>query len=126
MPRKTVKKRTKGSDKKKQNGGERHKEVIRKEGKAISFPNGFPELSTPGDYDLIHAYDSEQKKLETLKKKSEQLNTWLTSTFPLSAANPNQTDAQSNQPISLARKLFDSAYKTEFLALVDWLLNGEL
>lgn len=100
-----------------QKGGESHQSVIRKEGDNISFPNGFPDLQTNGDYHVIHAYDEQLSSSRVMDAKIQQLNTWLNFTFP-QALPP-----AGNNIINKAASIYTSDQRQNIIDLVNWLVD---
>lgn len=111
----STKRRTTGKYLNKKKGGERHESSIRKEGKIISFPNGFPELKLNGDYHIIHAYDDTLISIRNKSDKLNQLQMWLTQTFQYTLPQ------NGNGLINKAANIFNSDQKENFIALVNWL-----
>tara|TARA_B100000902_G_C27029645_1_gene773792 strand:+ start:314 stop:706 length:393 start_codon:yes stop_codon:yes gene_type:complete len=102
-----------------QKGGERHETVIRKDGDNISFPNGFPNLQTNGDYHIVHAYDETLTSSRTMSEKVNILNVWLTQTFP-GAGGPPQ---DNNDHINKAYNIYNSDQRQNLIDLVNWILD---
>ena len=100
-----------------QKGGENHQSVIRKDGDNISFPNGFPDLQTNGDYHVIHAYDEQLTSSRVMNAKVRQLHTWLNFTFP--QATPPQGDNNVNK----AAAIYTSDQRENIIDLVNWILD---
>jgi len=98
-----------------QKGGEAHYTIIRKDGNAISYPNGFPNLQTNGDYHIIHAYDETLEANRMMTAKLEQLNTWVTQTFN------HELPQQGDNIINKAGNIWQSDQKQNFINLVNWL-----
>ena len=96
-----------------------HYNIIRKDDKNISFPNGFPNLKKNGDYHIIHAYDPSLTSDRIMRSKINQLNTWLKDTFQ------HGVPMQGNDNINKAGKLYMSKEKQNFMDLINWLLDPE-
>ena len=103
-----------------QTGGERHHSVIRKDGNNISFPNGFPNLQTNGDYHIVHAYDERLTSRITINNKVEQLQLWLTHTFQ------GQPPPQGNNTINKAYNIYNSGQRQDLIDLVNWILDPSI
>jgi hypothetical protein len=99
----------------KQRGGEIHHNAINKTGRAISFPNGFPNLQTNGDYHIIHAHDPILSNVKA--NKLAQLHEWLTETF----LYPYNSNPHSNETVDCAYRIATSKNAADFKILIDWL-----
>jgi hypothetical protein len=102
-----------------QKGGERHHLAIRKDGDNISFPNGFPNLQTNGDYHIVHAYDERLTSRITINEKVEQLQLWLTHTF-------QEPPPQGNNIINKAYNIYNSGQRQDLIDLVNWILDPSI
>ena len=99
-----------------QNGGEFHNSVIRMENGKVTYPNGFPELKTPGDYHIIHAFDKKFMSYRAMNNKVRQLSTWLNTTFKYSKP------PAGNAIINKAYAIYNSGQKQDIIDLVNWIL----
>jgi hypothetical protein len=104
--------------KNKQRGGELHRNAINKNRTTISFPNGFPNLQTNGDYHIIHAYDPILSGVKA--GKIETLNQFLTETF-VQPNMPFPSNPRSNNIIDCAYRIATSNNAADFKILIDWL-----
>jgi hypothetical protein len=104
------------SNNKKQRGGKVHIRAIRKDDSGISFPGGFPNLTTNGDYNIIHVHDPSILKLDKLN----QLNDWLTATF-LHVRNISDIPKESAN----VRAAYKLSQTQEFKTLMTWLNSPE-
>ena len=91
--------------------------VIKKDDKVISFPNGFPSFDRNGNYHIIHAYHPNLTSDRIMRDKINQLNTWLKNTLPRSIPN------EGNDNINKASKIYNSEQKNNMMELIDWLLD---
>ena len=91
--------------------------IIRKDDKKISFPNGFPNLEKNGDYHIIHAYDPSLTSDRIMRSKINQLNTWLKDTFQ--SGIPIEGDNNINK----AARIYNSEQKYNMTELINWLLD---
>ncbi len=102
-----------------QTGGEIHYQAIRKDGNTISFPNGFPDLSTNGSYNIVHAFDQELMANQNKLLKLEQLKTWVTQTLP-----EGQPPAIMGEDyLRKTWNIYNSANRQDFIDLINWLDN---
>ena len=124
MSRKSVKKHNRGKN---QKGGERTGLAMNKDGDSITFqfPTGFPK--TNGDYDIVHKYDSQKVINERVLSNLNSLKLWLQDTFPGEERVAKRSFVKYNDPktaIHCAQNIYIDN-KSEFLVLMDWLLNGK-
>ena len=98
-----------------QKGGEAHYSSIRKQGNVISFPNGFPNLVTNGNYHIIHAFDQLYTSKQNKSLKIEELNMWVNQTFN------NGLPPQGNDIINKVANIWQSNQRQDLIDLVNWL-----
>ena len=102
-----------------QKGGEKHNNAIRKDGPAITFPNGFPNLQTNGNYNIVHEYDASEFRKRQIIENVELLQLWVTATFNYGDDVPPGDDG-----INKAYAIYNSVRRDDLIALVNWLLNN--
>jgi len=92
--------------------------AIRKDDNIISFPNGFPQLSANGDYDIIHRYDPEVRNINKIIGALDEVNTWVTQDFEKYGPPPN-----ADKPINHAYNIYKTN-KEDIIFLIKWLKDG--
>ena len=100
-----------------QAGGERHNNIIRKDGNIVTYPEGFPDLSSNGDYHVVHAYDPVVNSDRNKLSKIEILQVWVNQTFPQAGQPPGDLGEHINKTWNL----YNSDVKQDFIDLVNWL-----
>jgi hypothetical protein len=119
MPAKSTK-----NNKKKisQHGGEKHINVIHKNGSEISFPNGFPALLANGDYNIVHAYDPEEITKNNILGNLHQLENLVTVTYPFVEENKTNNHNRLIRDNPLYRIYINN--KDDMIDLIHWLKNN--
>ena len=100
-----------------QAGGERHNNIIRKDGNVVTYPEGFPDLSANGDYHVVHAYDPVVNSDGNKLTKIADLYGWVTQTFPLVGGPP----AGEGEFFGKTWNVYNSDVSQDFIDLVNWL-----
>lgn len=120
--KKNIKKSRKNKRSKIQNGGERHANFIRKDGDAITLSNGFSNLTANGDYHLVHQYDPVEVAHRAKQRKLEQLQTWVSQTFPGQINAEGNLNAVPQDYVSgrSAANIYEN-HQQDLISLVNWL-----